>query len=626
MQLISKIKDFINNGQITKRAMVLFVSIFFIGFLIVGALAKEGIENIVEGYRLSRERLNQPGLPQEPDSDDTEEDQGLINSLKETLGLLPKKKSINSVSGDPEGEELPGEVEFSPEEQKKFIEISQNIIQAQDSIKKISDLIAEAVVDMIIDANKGSMSVYFSDKIITDYPAAGKVMTSSDLQSFLTPAITDAFKTESLKTFLTSELQTLIDAKITDLVGPNASADELTKAVNDNLSKIVMENLPSILKKPTAFDPLSDKIYTTLNSLPVFDTSFTGKTVSNMAGDMTYTFDCQSNGAVTQANGPTSATANSISSICYYFRSSNISLQVAKDNAGTANGSAAVAVANDSLTITPVNQSPIIDVGSDKTVTEGSSVTLSGARSVDPEGGALIYSWIQTSGTAVSFSSSSPTISFTAPMLGQDEEGEDILSGALGFQLTITDNRGASASGSVSVAIIKDTPPDQTDTPRQYFAAVISGSSLGKVDFLNRIMGGGLKQFSQAQTKYYLENNFTVDEFGISIKDNTKEMAVDVTKSTFNQEFITDIAEGQPKPVGRGIYRDKKPEDRRGPEDLGSPRKFEFDADVLGSLFRTIQGYGSCRKSWHFKTRCNCRCSGKSYLWDPLSRTCGCGK
>lgn len=65
------------------------------------------------------------------------------------------------------------------------------------------------------------------------------------------------------------------------------------------------------------------------------------------------------------------------------------------------------------------NQSPTADAGSDQQVNTGDTVSLNASGSLDPDGDALSYQWIQTGGPVVVFSdaeSAQPT--FTAPYTG----------------------------------------------------------------------------------------------------------------------------------------------------------------------------------------------------------------
>jgi chitinase len=71
------------------------------------------------------------------------------------------------------------------------------------------------------------------------------------------------------------------------------------------------------------------------------------------------------------------------------------------------------------VTVINVNQAPVAEAGADQTVREGSTVTLHGGDTFDPDGDALFYFWSQTAGPAVTLSdplAANPT--FTAPAAG----------------------------------------------------------------------------------------------------------------------------------------------------------------------------------------------------------------
>ena len=77
-------------------------------------------------------------------------------------------------------------------------------------------------------------------------------------------------------------------------------------------------------------------------------------------------------------------------------------------------------------------------------------VTLSGSGS-DPNGDPLTFAWTQVSGPPVSLSgASTPTPSFTAPLV--------LMTTTLGFQLTVTDDHGASGSDQVTVTVLVIIP------------------------------------------------------------------------------------------------------------------------------------------------------------------------
>jgi len=104
------------------------------------------------------------------------------------------------------------------------------------------------------------------------------------------------------------------------------------------------------------------------------------------------------------------------------------------------------------------NLSPVADAGPPQTVTEGDLVTLDGSGSSDPDGTITAYSWIQTGGASATLSNpniSNPT--FTAPTVPATD--------TLTFDLTVTDNDGATATASTSVTVNPSTPPPPDTTP-----------------------------------------------------------------------------------------------------------------------------------------------------------------
>ncbi len=111
------------------------------------------------------------------------------------------------------------------------------------------------------------------------------------------------------------------------------------------------------------------------------------------------------------------------------------------------------ASASDMVTVI-VNEAPTANAGSDQTVLVNASVTLDGTGSADADGTIASYSWAQIAGTAVTLTGADTTApGFTAPATG----------GALTFQLTVTDNNGASASDMVTVIV--NEPPTANAGP-----------------------------------------------------------------------------------------------------------------------------------------------------------------
>ena len=118
---------------------------------------------------------------------------------------------------------------------------------------------------------------------------------------------------------------------------------------------------------------------------------------------------------------------------------------------------------SDEISHTVPNASPVANAGPDQTVNEGTTVTLNGANSSDPDDGIATYQWTQTNGPAVTLSDStnvSPT--FTTPDVDQD-------GAALTFRLTVTDNGEQQATDTciVNISWQNEVPtanagPDQT--------------------------------------------------------------------------------------------------------------------------------------------------------------------
>jgi K319L-like, PKD domain/CARDB/Fibronectin type III domain len=113
-----------------------------------------------------------------------------------------------------------------------------------------------------------------------------------------------------------------------------------------------------------------------------------------------------------------------------------------------------------SAALSTTNQAPVASAGPDQNVSEGTTVPLSGANSMDPEGGALTYSWSQVLGPNVNLvNPSAAQTTFTAPNVGPDGV-------ALGFELTVTDSAGLKSADTclVNVSWINQPPTANAGT------------------------------------------------------------------------------------------------------------------------------------------------------------------
>ena len=115
------------------------------------------------------------------------------------------------------------------------------------------------------------------------------------------------------------------------------------------------------------------------------------------------------------------------------------------------------ATAIDTVTITvtdvPPNSPPTASAGDDRTVAEGSPVTLTGTASDEDTGDVLTYGWTSDRPDLSISDSDTLTPSFTAPQVDADT--------AVTFTLTVTDNHNATATDQVTITVT-NVPPANT--------------------------------------------------------------------------------------------------------------------------------------------------------------------
>jgi hypothetical protein len=97
------------------------------------------------------------------------------------------------------------------------------------------------------------------------------------------------------------------------------------------------------------------------------------------------------------------------------------------------------------------NQSPVANAGPDQSLPFTNNASLNGSASSDPDGSISQYNWVQTSGP------NSAGISNTAAV---SPAITGLVPGAYVFQLTVTDNAGATATDNVQISI--SAPPNQS--------------------------------------------------------------------------------------------------------------------------------------------------------------------
>jgi beta-glucosidase len=187
---------------------------------------------------------------------------------------------------------------------------------------------------------------------------------------------------------------------------------------------------PSTINAPPVANAGADKTMT----LPTNSVTING-TGSDPNGDpITYSWTKVSGGAATLTNATTATlTASGLVQGSYTFR-----LTVA-DNKGASATDDVIVTVNPAATNSP----PIANAGADQTITlPTNTVAITGSGS-DPNGNPITYSWTKVSGGAATLNNAT-TATLTASALVQ---------GSYTFRLTVSDNKGASASDDVIVTV-----------------------------------------------------------------------------------------------------------------------------------------------------------------------------
>jgi hypothetical protein len=125
-------------------------------------------------------------------------------------------------------------------------------------------------------------------------------------------------------------------------------------------------------------------------------------------------------------------------------------LTVTDPNGASGTSSVNVVVAN-------VDHAPAAIAGNNLTVNEGSSVTLNGSASSDPDSDPLTYSWVQVSGPAVTLTGATTAFpQFVAPFVGA-------AGATLQFQLTVSDGFGGTGTATTAVIVNNINNPPNID-------------------------------------------------------------------------------------------------------------------------------------------------------------------
>ncbi len=155
----------------------------------------------------------------------------------------------------------------------------------------------------------------------------------------------------------------------------------------------------------------------------------------------------------------------------------------------------------------PTNNLPVANAGFDQSVSGGSTVSLNGSASFDPDGDPLTYNWSQTTGTPVTLSdSSSATPSFTAPNSTE----------TMSFSLTVSDGFGSSTD-SVNVIVTQTTSP-------MLYIANFNGSNVTAYDISDpNAINGNIApdaNLQGAQTQLFFPSDIIIDAGGALLASN----------------------------------------------------------------------------------------------------------
>ena len=129
------------------------------------------------------------------------------------------------------------------------------------------------------------------------------------------------------------------------------------------------------------------------------------------------------------------------------------------------NGSSSAEADTVSVTIVD-NAAPVANAGLSQVKNEGSSVTLNGAGSTDPDGDTITYSWVQLAGTTPVMNligTNTVNPSFDLPTISADE---DVM-----FELTVTDNDVFNAKSNTNIVTIRNTDSNSPPTCDLAFAS-----------------------------------------------------------------------------------------------------------------------------------------------------------
>jgi len=245
------------------------------------------------------------------------------------------------------------------------------------------------------------------------------------------------------------------DQAIATFTAPDVNSDiqlvfELTVTDDDGISSIDYKNV-TVLK---------------VNQQPIANAPASLDAIGNELVTMDGSSSIDSDGTIAsyawiQTSGTSVAITNANQSIAS-FTAPNIDAQLGfqltvTDNDGSTNSRSLIVNLTKEAPVIVENQAPVANAGSDQTIDEKTLTSLNGNASNDPDGTIVSYSWVQISGGNVAISNANQAV---ASITGPDVETDTPLT----FQLTVTDNEGASSSDTTVLLIQDVLEPNRAPT------------------------------------------------------------------------------------------------------------------------------------------------------------------
>lgn len=192
---------------------------------------------------------------------------------------------------------------------------------------------------------------------------------------------------------------------------------------------------------------------------------------------------------------------------------------------------------------------PTAEAGADQQVNELTVVTLTG-NGAGADGGIVNFSWVQTGGITVAIEDAeNATATFRAPELSTTQE--------LTFQLTVTDNNGASSSDDVSITVIpitanivlNETPSFQEFSDETLSIDIVFSSS---AEISNVAWSQNIGNTIQVVSVVYDENSLelNVKTPFVSEDQNTSSLlTLETTAGTFSENIQIKIINTLPEEI-----------------------------------------------------------------------------